>query len=106
MDSRNDLLSRPFIAVSKDTRLKNENYASQARDGATVADSLGSSFTAKEHSQNFNENNQHTQSGVLNSFLAQQDRRIDFGICKLYEMVRDGASLELKGSLGTKILKV
>ena len=49
----------------------------------------------------------HTKSAVLNSFLAQQDKRIDFGLCKLYQKVRDGHSFDLdSSSTGTKILKV
>ena len=51
----------------------------------------------------------HTKSAVLNSFLAQQDKRIDFGLCKLYQKVRDGHSFDLEASPstgGAKILKV
>lgn len=36
-----------------------------------------------------------TSSAMLNSFLAEQDKRIDFGFCLLYKKVRDGDNLDI-----------
>ena len=48
----------------------------------------------------------HSQSAVLNDFIAQQDKRIDFGLCSLYQKVRDGAGLELESLDGCKSMKL
>ena len=75
-------------------------------------DAIGTSITITEDKggdYNGDGHHQHTKSGVLNNFLAQQDKRIDFGLCKLYQKVRDGQSFELEangGSSSKKILKV
>lgn len=97
LDSRNDLSG--FIPRDQSNLV---NKAAQDMTQDTLGSSINVIVQPDERSTNARN---HTVSGVLNSFLAQQDKRIDFGLCTLYQKVRDGHHFELEAPAGTKVLK-
>ena len=86
-------LRSPWPGMNQSDNVSNSqnsiNVMESQKNGAWLSSTRGKEVTTFSNSDAPSKGNV-TSSALLNTFLAEQDKRIDFGFCPLYKKVRDG----------------